>query len=95
VDKHAPLWLESQFSDVLALRASGIPVHGFTWYSLTDQIDWQHALREERNDLYPVGLFDLDRRPRAVAGRYRDIIARWKDELNAPAGSQAQRYAHG
>ena len=34
-------------------------MHGFTWYSLTDQIDWQHALRVERNDLHPVGLYDL------------------------------------
>ena len=59
-------WLESQWREVLALCAAGIPVHGFTWYSLTDQIDWQHALRVERNDVYPVGLFDLDRSEGAV-----------------------------
>ena len=48
-------WLDQQWSDILAMRASGIPVMGFTWYSLTDQIDWQHALRVERNDLHAVG----------------------------------------
>ena len=48
-------WLDQQWADIIAMRASGIPVTGFTWYSLTDQIDWQHALRVERNDLHPVG----------------------------------------
>ena len=67
-------WLEQQWGDVLALHARGIPIHGFTWYSLTDQIDWQHALRIERDDLHPVGLYDLDRRPRAVGEAYRKII---------------------
>jgi hypothetical protein len=56
----------------------GIPLRGFTWYSLTDQIDWQHALRVERNDLHPVGLFDLDRRTRPVGDAYRDIVRRWR-----------------
>ena len=77
VDQHAVAWLDEQWRDVVALRAAGVPVRGFTWYSLTDQIDWQHALREERNDLHPVGLFDLDRQPRPVARRYREIIATW------------------
>ena len=67
-------WLESQWSDVEALRASGVPVTGFTWYSLTDQIDWQHALRFERNDVYTVGLYDLSRRERPVNARYRAIM---------------------
>jgi beta-glucosidase/6-phospho-beta-glucosidase/beta-galactosidase len=75
VSGHAVAWLDEQWSDVAYLHASGIPVRGFTWYSLTDQIDWQHALRVERNDLHPVGLYDLHRRPRPVATRYREIIA--------------------
>ena len=75
--RFAVYWLDSQWRDVLALRNSGIPVHGFTWYSLTDQIDWQHALREERNDVHPVGLFDLDRRIRPVGAAYRDLIAEY------------------
>jgi len=75
VSRHAVSWMEEQWSDILQLRASGVPVNGFTWYSLTDQIDWQYALRVERNHLHPVGLYDLNRRPRPVAQRYREIIA--------------------
>jgi beta-glucosidase/6-phospho-beta-glucosidase/beta-galactosidase len=81
VSQHAVSWLDEQWSDIVHLRASGIPVRGFTWYSLTDQIDWQYGLRVERNDLHPVGLFDLDRRARPVAQRYREIIAQWSPVL--------------
>jgi beta-glucosidase len=68
-------WLHNQWADISALRASGIPVKGFTWYSLTDQVDWQHALRVERNDVYPVGLYDLHRRVRPVGVAYQALIA--------------------
>lgn len=68
-------WLHNQWADIGALRASGIPVRGFTWYSLTDQVDWQHALRVERNDVHPVGLYDLHRRIRPVGAAYQDLIA--------------------
>lgn len=75
VSRFAVDWLHQQWSDIRALRASGIPVMGFTWYSLTDQMDWQYALRVERNDVHPVGLFDLRRRMRPVGAAYREIIA--------------------
>jgi len=75
VNAHAVGWLHEQWSDVMALRAQGIPVRGFTWYSLTDQVDWQYALREERNHLHPVGLYDLHRKIRPVGHAYRSIIA--------------------
>ena len=84
VSGQAVEWLDAQWRDVLVLRSSGVPVRGFTWYSLTDQIDWQHALRVERNDLHPVGLYDLHRRPRPVARRYREIVTSWGAALAVP-----------
>jgi len=87
VSAHAVAWLDSQWRDILYLQSSAVPVRGFTWYSLTDQIDWQWALRVERNDLHPVGLYDLERRARPVARRYREIIAEWRRAWSAaPAG---------
>ena len=59
-------WLWRQWSNVLRVRNSGIPIVGFTWYSLTDQIDWDTALREENNRVNPVGLYDLERNIRPV-----------------------------
>jgi hypothetical protein len=78
-------WLNHQWSDILAMRATGIPVMGFTWYSLTDQIDWQHALRVERNDVHAVGMYDLRRRIRPVGVRYREIVAEWREILDSGA----------
>ena len=78
IDAHAVAWLDEQWSDVVALRAAGVPITGFTWYSLTDQIDWQHLLRWSRNDLHPVGLYDLERRIRPVGLRYREIVEQWR-----------------
>lgn len=89
VSGRAVEWLNRQWGDVVALRSSGVPVCGFTWYSLTDQIDWQHALRVERNDLHPVGLYDLDRRPRPVAHRYREIVASWSAAVTAAGAASS------
>ena len=81
-------WLREQWADVMALRAGGVPMHGFTWYSLTDQMDWQHALRVERNDVHSVGLYDLNRKIRPVGEAYREIVARWNPVLNAGIASE-------
>ncbi len=81
VSKFAVDWLRDQWDDVTALHRAGIPITGFTWYSLTDQIDWQHALRVERNDLHPVGLFDLERRIRPVGTAYKALIRANRDSM--------------
>jgi len=70
----APSWLWKQWMNVLRMRADGVPVLGFTWYSLTDQVDWDTALAEQRGTVVPCGLFDLDRRPRPVARAYRALL---------------------
>ena len=36
----APRWLWKQWTNVLRMRRDGVPVLGFTWYSLIDQLDW-------------------------------------------------------
>ena len=68
-------WLERQWDDVTSLMSAGVPVRGFTWYSLTDQIDWDTALREKNNRVNPLGLYDLDRNIRPV-GRCRSRSSR-------------------
>jgi len=88
VSHQAVSWLDRQWNDVTSLMSAGMPVRGFTWYSLTDQIDWQHALRHERNDLHPVGLYDLDRRIRPVGEAYRRLIA---DHRHLMTGAPSSR----
>jgi beta-glucosidase len=79
----AVTWLWKQWANVLRVRNDGVPVVGFTWYSLTDQVDWVHALRIRRGDVDPVGLFDLDRKIRRVGRAYQKLIADWRDVLPA------------
>jgi len=73
-DSNAVAWLWKQWQNVLRMRADGVPVLGFTWYSLTDQVDWDTALREPNGHVNPLGLYDLDRRLRPVGAAYRELI---------------------
>lgn len=79
----AVAWLWKQWANLLRLRNTGVPILGFTWYSLTDQVDWDSALREVRGHVHPVGLYDLDRNIRPVGRAYRELIRAWGDVLPA------------
>ena len=74
----APVWLWKQFVNVLRMRRDGIPVLGFTWYSLTDQMDWDSQLTQKRGHLNASGLFDLQRKPRPVAAAYRQLLQEFR-----------------
>ena len=74
-------WLWKEWANVLRLRNVGIPTVGFTWYSLTDQVDWDCALRFQNGNVNPLGLYDLDRKIRNVGRAYRQLISDWKDVL--------------
>jgi hypothetical protein len=76
-------WLWKEWASVLRLRNVGIPTVGFTWYSLTDQVDWDTALREQNGNVNPLGLFDLDRNIRAVGRAYKKLIKDWREVLPA------------
>ncbi len=77
----AVFWLWKEWANVLRVRNDGVPIVGFTWYSLTDQMDWDTALREQNGRVHPVGLYDLERKPRAVGLAYRRLIADWSAVL--------------
>ena len=81
--QEAVYWLWKEWANVLRIRNVGIPTVGFTWYSITDQMDWDVALREKNNRVHPVGLFDLDRKIRPVGEAYKQLIANWRDVLPA------------
>lgn len=74
-------WLWKEWANVLRVRNDGIPIVGFTWYSLTDQVDWDTALREQNHRVNPVGLYDLDRKIRPVGKAYKQLIKDWVSVL--------------
>ena len=76
----APRWLWRQWHNVQLLAKAGVPLVGFTWYSLTDQIDWSIAMSEAIGIVYPVGLFDLNRESRIVGLAYKHLIDLYRDQ---------------
>jgi hypothetical protein len=72
--REAPRWLWRQWHNLRLIQKAGVPVIGFTWYSLNDQVDWDIALSEPLGNVNPVGLFDLNRDARPVAQAYRRLI---------------------
>jgi beta-glucosidase/6-phospho-beta-glucosidase/beta-galactosidase len=76
--REAPAWLWRQWHNVERMRADGVPVIGFTWYSLIDQVDWDVGLSSARGVVNPVGLFDLNRDARPVADAYRQILGMYQ-----------------
>ena len=70
----APSWMWKQWVNVLSVRQEGVPVLGFTWYSLIDQIDWDSQLAQKNDTVNACGLYDLDRKPRLVAKDFRQML---------------------
>ena len=88
--KAAPTWLWRQWHNVQLMRHSGVPVLGFTWYSLVDQVDWNIGLSRPLGNVNPVGLYDLNRDPRPVAESYRRLVAMFGDEgLGSSCGASS------
>jgi len=98
----AVYWLWKEWANVLRVRNDGVPIVGFTWYSLTDQVDWDTALRENNGRANPLGLYDLDRNIRRVGKAYKQLIADWRHVLptqsvclRVPIASHEDRKVHG
>lgn len=85
-EKRNPAWLWKQWLNILRMRQDGVPVLGFTWYSLTDQIDWDTGLVEKNDRVNPCGLYDLNRRPRPVAASYRQLLEEFGQITIVPHG---------
>jgi beta-glucosidase/6-phospho-beta-glucosidase/beta-galactosidase len=81
--ERAPEWLRKEWMNMFRLREDGVPIIGFTWYSLLDQVDWDVALRVDNGTVNPLGLYDWDRKIRLVGKAYKKLITRWRDILQA------------
>jgi beta-glucosidase/6-phospho-beta-glucosidase/beta-galactosidase len=76
-------WFYKEWANVHQLKMDGVPVVGFTWYSLTHQVDWDSALREDAGRVNCLGLYDLDRNLMPVGRAYKKVIEQWRDVLVA------------
>ena len=69
----APAWLTSVWNDAVGMAHEGLPIRGFCWYSLTDQVDWDTGLAQANGHVDTLGLVDLDRGMRPVGEMYRHL----------------------
>ncbi|MCU1330946.1 MAG: family 1 glycosylhydrolase [Bryobacterales bacterium] len=76
-------WLYKEWANVHQLKKDGVPLVGFTWYSLQDQVDWDTGLRENNGTVNAFGLCDLDRNIRPVGFAYKKLIRQWQPALAA------------
>ena len=88
----APAWLRKEWANMHHLKLGGVPILGFTWYSLTDQVDWDTTLTEDNGRVNPLGLYDLDRKIRPVGKAYKKLIEQWRDVLHTESFSLSLRY---
>jgi hypothetical protein len=75
-------WLKKQWANLYRLKEDGVPIIGFTWYSLIDQMDWDSALRNDDGKVNPLGLYDMDRKIRPVGMEYKHLIQQWKQVID-------------
>src|SRR3546814_6780246 len=89
--RDGPRWLWRQWHKVQLLRKTGVPLVGFTWYSLTDQVDWDRALGRALGTVNPVGLFDLNRdvRPVGLASNHLTEFPGGQPDFFDPTGLDA------
>ena len=74
-------WLLKQWANLHRLKQDGVPIIGFTWYSLLHQVDWDSALQNDAGNINELGLYDLDRNIMPVGVAYKHLIKEWKDIL--------------
>ncbi|HMG90362.1 MAG TPA: family 1 glycosylhydrolase [Chryseolinea sp.] len=75
-------WLFKQWANVHRLKHDGVPVIGFTWYSLLHQVDWDTALRKNDGVINELGLYDLNRKIMPVGKAFSELIAQWRDIIS-------------
>src|SRR6185312_12511949 len=85
-------WLWKEWANVHRLKQDGVPIVGFTWYSLIDQVDWDTALREDNGRVNSLGLYDIDRKIRPVGLAYKRLISQWKDVIQEENIGQRIRF---
>lgn len=54
-------WHREMVTQYCLLKAQGVDLRGYCWYPMISSVDFQHLLLENRGDVDPVGIYDLDR----------------------------------
>jgi len=64
------IWLEQTVEDCRRLRTEGVPMLGYFWWPMIDQLDWDGALTHRIGKVHEVGLFNLRRQSDGTLTRH-------------------------
>ncbi len=65
------VWLEQTVEDCRRLREEGVPMLGFFWWPMIDQLDWDGALTHHIGKIHDVGIYNLKREADGTLSRQR------------------------
>lgn len=79
-------WLDDSLAAIRALRGSGVPVHGYTWFPLFTMVDWRYRLGRRPVEKYYIqlGLYRLA--PPGSSSRWEPtpLVPRFQDYVDNP-----------
>ena len=64
------IWLEQTIDDCRRLREDGIPMNGYFWWPMIDQLDWDGALTHRVGKIHDVGIYNLKRQTDGTLTRH-------------------------
>jgi beta-glucosidase len=70
------IWLEETTGDCRRLREEGIPMLGYFWWPMVDQLDWDGALTHRVGKIHEVGVYNLRRQPDGTLARYETPLVK-------------------
>jgi beta-glucosidase/6-phospho-beta-glucosidase/beta-galactosidase/glycosyltransferase involved in cell wall biosynthesis len=77
------IWLEQTVDDCRRLREEGVPMLGYFWWPMVDQVDWDGALTHRVGKIHEVGLFNLKRQADGTLTRNETPLVKLFAELVA------------
>ncbi|HLL89157.1 MAG TPA: family 1 glycosylhydrolase [Tepidisphaeraceae bacterium] len=99
------IWLEDTVDHIRRLREEGIPMLGYIWWPMLDQLDWDGAMTHRIGKLHEVGLFKLTRQKDGTLTRkatplvdqFKEIVAAGEERVGKleqiafPAGANDEQ----
>ncbi|MDB5319258.1 MAG: glycosyl transferase group 1 [Phycisphaerales bacterium] len=75
------IWLEETVEDCRRLREEGVPMLGYFWWPMIDQVDWDGALTHRVGKIHEVGLFNLKRQADGTLARQATPLVKQYAEI--------------
>lgn len=82
-------WLDASLGAIKDLRASGVPIVGYTWFPMFTMIDWKYRFGKADIEQYRIelGLYRLSGAILGSRWEKTPLVDRWLAHLNDPASS--------